>query len=308
MKLSEQDIIKIVSKNTNFREEVIVPIGNDACVFYPKQESYLVATTDTMALNTHFSEDITPYELGYISAASNISDLSAMGSNPAFAMINLTLKKPTKLYINELIKGYNSVFKKHSVMVIGGDTTYGSMSISMTLIGYKKSNNFMLISDAKKNDKIFISGAIGNSLMARKKNKYYLPEIRNELGVILSDFANSCTDMSDGFFKSINQISLKSNLGAKINLENIKINNSLKKQIDNKKIGWSDVLGYGDDYELLFTVSNKKSILLKKLCNSINLEIYEVGIMTNNDKINYYLKNALKKINSINNFEHFNRE
>ena len=111
MKISEKDIIKIVSNNNNFREEVLVPIGEDASVLYPQQDSYLVSTTDTMVFRTHFNKDITPYELGYIAAASNISDLSAMGATPAFALINLTIDKPTKEYIKEITRGYNKIFK-----------------------------------------------------------------------------------------------------------------------------------------------------------------------------------------------------
>ena len=135
MKISEKDIIDLVSKNYIFREEVVTPIGEDASVIFPQQDKNLVLTTDTMVLNTHFGDDISPYELGYISAASNISDLSAMGAIPAFALINLTIEKPEQSSLNDIIKGYNKVFKDFPVAVIGGDTTYGPTSITMTLIG-----------------------------------------------------------------------------------------------------------------------------------------------------------------------------
>ena len=188
MKISEKDIIDLVSKNYIFREEVVTPIGEDASVIFPQQDKNLVLTTDTMVLNTHFGDDISPYELGYISAASNISDLSAMGAIPAFALINLTIEKPEQSSLNDIIKGYNKVFKDFPVAVIGGDTTYGPTSITMTLIGYSSNTNAMLTSSAKENDVIFISGFIGESLLARKYSKYHMPENRNELGVILTEY------------------------------------------------------------------------------------------------------------------------
>ena len=64
MKINEEKIIDLVSKNINFREEIIVPIGEDASVIFPQQASNMVITTDTMVENTHFRSNISPYELG----------------------------------------------------------------------------------------------------------------------------------------------------------------------------------------------------------------------------------------------------
>ena len=255
MKINEEKIIDLVSKNINFREEIIVPIGEDASVIFPQQASNMVITTDTMVENTHFRSNISPYELGYISAASNISDLSAMGAKPAFALINLTIQDKNEEYIKQFIKGYDRIFKGLNVSVIGGDTTCGPMNITMTLIGYTESNNFMLISNAKVDDKIFISGSLGNSMALNRINNYFLPDIRSELGQILTDYANCCTDMSDGILKSLKKITNQSNVGADIFLDKIIINSELKNPLIKKEITWEDILGYGEDYELLFTVN-----------------------------------------------------
>jgi len=305
MKISEKDIIDLVSKKINFREEVLVPVGEDAGVIFPKQDSHLVVTTDTMVLNTHFNTDITPYELGYISAASNISDLSAMGALPAFATVNLTIKEPTKNYIDNIINGYNNLFKEFPVTVLGGDTTYGHMSLTMTLIGYSNSNNFMKTSDAKSGDKIFISGPIGNSLLAKRNKLYNMPELRNKLGILLPDYANSCTDMSDGLLKSISLITKKSNLGAKINLDDIVLDNKVRDSLDEGIIEWEDILSYGEDYELIFTVNEKNSLILKKMCESINLNIYEIGSLNDTKKITFFSETKKINIDITKKFEHF---
>ena len=60
MKINEEKIIDLVSKNINFREEIIVPIGEDASVIFPQQASNMVITTDTMVENTHFRSNISP--------------------------------------------------------------------------------------------------------------------------------------------------------------------------------------------------------------------------------------------------------
>ena len=308
MKISEKEIIDLVSKKINFREEVLVPVGEDAGVIFPKQDSNLVVTTDTMVLNTHFSADITPYELGYISAASNISDLSAMGALPAFATVNLTIEEPTKYYIDNLINGYNDLFKEFPVTVLGGDTTYGHTSLTMTLIGYSNSNNFMKTSDAKSGDKVFISGAVGNSLLAKRNKLYNMPELRNKLGILLPDYANSCTDMSDGLLKSINLITKKSNLGAKIKIDDIAVDNKVRDLLGEGVIGWEDILSYGEDYELLFTVNENNSLILKNICDSINLNIYEIGFLNDTKKITFHSDRKIINIDTAKKFEHFNND
>lgn len=304
-KISENEIIKIASKNNKFREEVIVPIGEDASVLFPIQDSNIVITTDTMALNTHFKNDIKPYELGYISAASNISDLSAMGATPAFALINLTLMDNSESYISDLVNGYNSVFESFQISLIGGDTTYGQTSLTMTLIGYTSSNNHMLTSSSEINDTIFISGPVGSSLAALKENKYNLPLMRNELGTILPDFANSCTDMSDGLLKSLKMIGDNSNLGFNIDLSKIEINKNTRDLLDNKKICWQDILSYGEDYELLFTVNNHKVIPLKNTCKNLGFEIFEIGNTIKSKEIIIYDGKKKIDLNINQKFNHF---
>lgn len=304
-KISENEIIKIASKNNKFREEVIVPIGEDASVLFPIQNSNIVITTDTMALNTHFKNDIKPYELGYISAASNISDLSAMGATPAFALINLTLMDNSESYISDLVNGYNSVFESFQISLIGGDTTYGQTSLTMTLIGYTSNNNHMLTSSSEINDTIFISGPVGSSLAALKENKYNLPLMRNELGTILPDFANSCTDMSDGLLKSLKMIGDNSNLGFNIDLSKIEINKNTRDLLDNKKICWQDILSYGEDYELLFTVNNDKVIPLKNTCKNLGFEIFEIGNTIKSKEIIIYDGKKKLDLNINQKFNHF---
>lgn len=304
-KISENEIIKIASKNNKFREEVIVPIGEDASVLFPIQDTNIVITTDTMALNTHFKNDIKPYELGYISAASNISDLSAMGATPAFALINLTLMDNSESYISDLVNGYNSVFESFQISLIGGDTTYGQTSLTMTLIGYTSNNNHMLTSSSEINDTIFISGPVGSSLAALKENKYNLPLMRNELGNILPDFANSCTDMSDGLLKSLKMIGDNSNLGFNIDLSKIEINKNTRDLLDNKKICWQDILSYGEDYELLFTVNNHKVIPLKNTCKNLGFEIFEIGNTIKSKEIIIYDGKKKLDLNINQKFNHF---
>ena len=134
-----------------------------------------------------------------------------------------------------------------------------------------------------------------------------MPENRNELGVILTEYANSCTDMSDGLLDSLRRITEKSNLGAIIKINEIKISNELNNQIKNGNISWQDVLSYGDDYELFFTVDQKKSLVLKNLCKNIGIEIYEIGSLAKDKNINFQYNNKFINIDVNKKFEHFKK-
>ena len=304
-KISEDKIIELVSNNNGFREEVIIPIGEDAGVIFPKQETNMVITTDTMALNTHFKSNITPYELGYISAISNISDLSAMGAEPAFALINLTIEKPSDIFIKQLIEGYNKVFNKFSMTILGGDTTKGELSISMTLVGYTESNNFMQTSSAKTGDNIYISGSVAETMYAHMNNKYFLHQDRNELGKLLANYANACTDMSDGLFKSLRNICKRSKLGAEIDLDKICINENIRHLILENENTWEDAFGYGEDYELFFTVSSSNIEKLKKYCDQKCIEIFEIGKLNDSKNIDFFQKSKKLQLDIYKEFEHF---
>ena len=95
-------------------------------------------------------------------------------------------------------------------------------------------NKLALVKEMSK-EPIFISGPIGESFLARKNKSYHLPETRNTLGVLLPEYANCCTDMSDGILESVNNISKKSHVGVKINIDKIPRNEKLDLLISNKK-------------------------------------------------------------------------
>ena len=108
---------------------------------------------------------------------------------------------------------------------------------------------------------------------------------------MLPEYANCCTDMSDGILESINNISKKSHVGAKINIDKIPRNEELDVLINNQEVTWEEIFNYGEDYELIFTVNRENSKILKNVCSNISLDIYEIGEITGNNKNEFYLNN-----------------
>jgi len=103
-------------------------------------------------------------------------------------------------------------------------------------------------------------------------------------------------------------ITKKSNLGAKIKIDDIVLDNKVRDLLGEGVIGWEDILSYGEDYELLFTVNENNSLILKNMCDSINLNIYEIGFLNNTKKITFHSERKIINIDTAKKFEHFNND
>ncbi len=305
MDKNEQKIIDLILRDNTFREEIIIDNGEDCSVIFPKQNKNLIITSDTRTCGTHFKEDIDPYKLGNISLASSLSDVAAMGGTPAFLILNLTLPGYNEHWISEFSKGVSYWCNKFSMSIIGGDTSKGTLNISCTIIAYASSLNSMVKSNAKIGDAIFVSGEIGNSYYHFLNNNYYLFEPKIELGKNLLNYANSCTDLSDGLIDGIKQIINKSNVGAKIFIDDIPLNKKLNSDNSSNITNIEDILSFGDDYELLFTVPNEDISALLKSCESFGEPIKRIGEITSKNIIEWLKGSELFDIDINKTYKHF---
>ena len=114
--------------------------------------------------------------------------------------------------------------------------------------------------------------------------------------------------MSDGIFASLNSIMEKSDIGLDIQVESIPISDNVKNLLNNNSITWEDILSYGEDYELIFTINQEKLIIFKSLCKNIGIDIYEIGKISKDKNININFNNKLMKINTKKKFEHFRND
>ena len=122
-------------------------------------------------------------------------------------------------------------------------------------------------------------------------------------GYVASKFINSAIDVSDGLFGDLNKI-LNKKYGAKIIKKSIPISSKLKKILMNNKslINFEEILGWGDDYELLFTSKKKYRYKLISLSKKNNIKLSKIGSIINKKGI---FDDSLKLIKNINSFDHF---
>jgi thiamine-monophosphate kinase len=145
-------------------QAVLLGIGDDASVLKPLNK-FLLLTTDMMVEGVHFDLTFTtPYQLGFKLVSVNISDIYAMGGQPSHVLLNIAVNQETDLqFLDLLFKGIQDAMKRYKTVLIGGDLSAApkDMSLSATLIGY--ADKYLLRSGAKAGDRIYVTGAIGDS-------------------------------------------------------------------------------------------------------------------------------------------------
>lgn len=280
--------LKSLFKKNNDVKDLIVPIGDDCSVLAPPKGCFQVTTMDSLVEGNHFSlRFFSPREIGRKALRVNLSDLASMGASPPYyAWLALALSKDVD---DKTIKGVLSGFKndcmKFGVTLAGGNiTSSAQFQLHCVLTGWARPNRILRRDGANPGDAIFVTGTIGPSTLAYKQFKRGLiplppllkrwanPVPKIAIGRFLSErnIASSCIDISDGIFQDLGHIMESSGTGATVYWEKLPIDPSMKRLNPTP-----DMIGFGEDYELCFTVPQKKLHQLKP----IEKEINEVGVI-----------------------------
>jgi len=183
MKLSqigELTLLEQIRKRFEKRSpDIVIGIGDDAALLKPFKKNILV-TTDMMVEGVHFNMDfITPYQLGFKLVSVNVSDIYAMGGIPRFLLLGIAMNKNTATEtFDTFFDGVHEAMKHYGLSLVGGDISSASkgMFLSATLIGYAE--KCLKRSGAKKGDRIYVTGNLGDSacgLELLKKIKRPIP-------------------------------------------------------------------------------------------------------------------------------------
>ncbi len=258
-------------------KHALIGNGDDAAVVAPRDGHAFVVTTDTLIEGRHFLPTLDPFKLGRRLVAVNLSDLAAMGATPRFAMLSLALPRIDEAWIARVAEGLWSALDEHDVELIGGNTTRGQLSLSMTAFGevpiVQGKARALLRSGAKNNDELWVSGTLGDAGWAlacmtgaieteatrEQIAKYESPIARVALGLALQGVATSCIDVSDGLLSEAHHLAIASNVA--IDIEFARIPTLLHDALASASLrakAQQTLLTTGDAYELLFTTPNER--------------------------------------------------
>ena len=310
MSKGEFDIIsRYFQRKIDVAQDVVIGIGDDCAILDIANGYQLAVTTDSLVCGVHFFAEVDPYRLGYKSLAVNLSDLAAMGATARWVSLAITLPSIDEPWLAEFCRGFFALADKYNVQLIGGDTTKGPLSITVSAKGVIKSGQALTRKQAQAGDIICVSGCLGDGALglAVKLQHYqqsenqqsnlslYNPqafidalevtEPRLDMGALLVGSASSCIDISDGLNQDLSHILKQSRCNAEIRLQDLPLSNAMLEEI---KLGtitlsqaWQFAVNGGDDYELLFTISPHKLALLKEQLaiqnDESSLLFFEIG-------------------------------
>ena len=285
-------------------------------VFFNKNRR-LVVSIDTYNEGVHFPDFKYPNLVIKKVIRSSISDLIAKGVKPEYYFISGcgSKSKFSKKNLKMISKSLNQEQKKYDLKLSGGDTTnFNKVSFSITCIGFSK--KIVERNKARLNDDIYVTGNLGDSFIGLKSiknkikinsklkkyfvNQFYCPNLPYKIYKEIHKFANTSMDISDGLITDMNKLINKQKLSFEINVNKIPISKNLEFYLKKYKKLKTQYLFNGDDYQILFTASKKKRLLIKSVGKKMNQKFTIIGKINNG-----YKKNLIKLDNKPLNLSKF---
>jgi thiamine-monophosphate kinase len=258
-------IARYFDRVRNARLDVETGIGDDCALLNIPEKQTLAISTDTLVVGNHFLPDIDPADLAYKALAVNVSDLAAMGADPAWLTLALTLPSVDENWLAAFSDSLFEQLNYYDMQLIGGDTTKGPLSMTLSIHGYVPVGRALKRSGAKPGDWIYVTGTPGDSAagLALLLNQLTIDEAEDAAhlrptprilqGQALRDLANSAIDISDGLISDLGHILKASGVGARVDLDALPYSEAMQRHVaPEQACRWA--LSGGEDYELCFTV------------------------------------------------------
>ena len=297
--IGEKELVKYIIANSK-------DINPDDTAITDFDSTKLISTCDMLIQSRHFPENMSYYDIGFKAVTVNVSDLAAMGADPLGFLLSIAIPKDMGLdSFKEIIKGVLKACEFYEIPLIGGDTNEASeIIISGTALGL--CDKPMMKDTYNMGDLIAVTGDIGLAALGFELNvldniyvkKALKPEARLKEGIVLRDFATSATDITDGLASELYEIK-KDGFGFMIYEEMLEVSDEYKQIANNLNLDYLDLLLHvGEDFELLFTISNEN---LKKL----PIDCKVIGEVTDSDVIELTLENGFVEFIKNRGYEHY---
>lgn len=296
--MSEFDLIRrlqeiICAPGARYRPQCALGIGDDGALLeLPPQppQLQLVACTDTLVEGVHFPVGTAPAAIGHKALAVNLSDLAAMGAEPAWFLLALTLPSAATAWLEPFAQGMARLASTASIFLAGGDVAAGPLNVCITALGLVEKGRALTRSGAAAGDLVVVSGrpgAAAHALAALQSGRVpdqrglaalEFPQPRLGLGLALRGVATACIDLSDGLLADLGHILEASGMGAELELRHLPCAESMATLPEAER--WRLQLAGGDDYELCFTLPAALSGELNGLRRRTQLELTVIGRIT----------------------------
>jgi thiamine-monophosphate kinase len=304
------------------RGDVRIGVGDDGAVLMPPSSRELVAVTDTLVAGVHFPPGSPPASIGHRAFAVNLSDVAAMGAEPAWALLALTLPDSDETWLDEFARAAGDLCRRHGVALVGGDTTRGPLTITVTVMGIVPIGVALERKGAQPGDAVFVTGSpgdaaaglaleqkrlhVGDRMSAQiLRDRFLFPTPRCDVGVALRGLASACIDISDGLGGDLEKLCAASGCGAEIDAAALPVSEALIVAVG-RELAREYALSGGDDYELLFTVPLAR---LGAMSNAIALglgPVTRIGSLVSGNGVRVFARGGVMQFSGAG-FDHFAR-
>jgi thiamine-monophosphate kinase len=288
--VGERPLIGLLARIFNKSSNPYVAVGpgsDDCAVLEMPGDEYLVITTDMLHRKTDFPIQMTGWQIGWMSAAVNLSDIASMGASPMGFLSAIGLPKDTDVsFVEDIAHGMADCAKACGTSVIGGDIdTHDELTITGTALGIVPRHELLARKGARIGDKVCVTGFAGSAgaaLHAIESNIYVpdrllkallepYPRVAEARELARSGLVTSMMDTSDGLALSLHDLADINHVGFHIYESKIPIHDDIREHVTTDPGELTDLALYtGGDFDLLFTASPD---ILDQIFPTFNLSI-----------------------------------
>jgi thiamine-monophosphate kinase len=321
--MPEFDLIKrlqqaVCARSAPHRAQCVLGIGDDAALMQLPPGKQLVACTDSLVEGVHFPLGTQAAAVGHKALAVNLSDLAAMGAEPAWFLLALTLPSADAAWLDAFAAGMAKLAGESGIFLAGGDVTSGPLNICVTALGLVEPGQALTRGGARAGDLVVVSGRPGAAAHAlqtlqsggqpeaAERSALEYPVPRLALGRALRGLATSCIDLSDGLLADLGHLLDSSGVGARLELRSLPCPPAMA--VLPPAARWPLQLSGGDDYELCFTVPPGGRAALDELARSAAVELTVIGEITGQAGLHVVQPDGGRYRPEKSGYEHFREE
>jgi len=271
-------------------------IGDDAALVTLPPGYELAVSVDSLVAGVHFPLDCAPEDIGFKALAVNVSDLAAMGAEPAWFTLSLTCPQAQPSWLEAFSAGLREAAALSKITLIGGDTTQGPLTISIQVLGLVPQGQAIRRSGARPGDELWVTGTLGDAALGLLHwgeehpciARLTRPVPRTACGIKLRGLAHAMIDISDGLASDVAHLAAASGVGIRISVADLPLSPALGRLPAEQ--AWRLALTGGDDYELCFTTAPNSQQVVHQVCHPI--PVTRIGVCEATGGCSFYLPNG----------------
>lgn len=293
-------------------EGVSLGIGDDAALLEVPAAQQLVVSTDMLVAGRHFPEATAPNDIGWKSLAVNLSDLAAMGAEARWLTLALSLPQADPSWVEAFAQGLGALARASGVALVGGDTTRGPLTVTVTAMGLVPRGTALRRDGAQPGDRVCVTGTLGDAAAGLAgagtgaaasflRQRLDRPSPRLRWGQALRGIASAAIDLSDGLLSDLGHVADASGVGAEIDAAALPASPALLSAVPEATRRWPLQASGGDDYELCLCVPPSRLDAAHQACPAL----HEIGWITSERGVRLRLPDGKLAALDRTGFDHF---